>query len=353
MGYCFMSTEKIHSLGELTAKHNHNYRKVFVDNANPFEKDKNEELLPLPINANGQQMDYNDFFKKRMREIGNPKTRKNAVYAIEVVTTFSKEDNIDIETWKKRNVEWLQKEFNKAGDGKNNIASVVYHGDEAGNVHCHAIVIPVNSQNKLCASSYLDGSRALSDMQTSYAKDMEEFGLERGLERGQMKHKDIKKFYADLNRSITVPLPEPQETSMEYHDRVMQQIQELQASLKRKRMKEEAEMRRRIAEEKLLAKKAIENEMRSKKIELERELKGTATVLWNTKKELQGLQTQLQDLCKKYGISMEELEEKIQFADAFSSKYKQLQYADPETYQTLQEIITKMNHLESTMEKGR
>ena len=168
MGYCFMSTEKIHSLGELTAKHNHNYRKVFVDNANPFEKDKNEELLPLPINANGQQMDYNDFFKKRMREIGNPKTRKNAVYAIEVVTTFSKEDNIDIETWKKRNVEWLQKEFNKAGDGKNNIASVVYHGDEAGNVHCHAIVIPVNSQNKLCASSYLDGSRALSDMQTSY-----------------------------------------------------------------------------------------------------------------------------------------------------------------------------------------
>ena len=30
MGYCFMSTEKIHSLGELTAKHNYNHEKILT-----------------------------------------------------------------------------------------------------------------------------------------------------------------------------------------------------------------------------------------------------------------------------------------------------------------------------------
>lgn len=44
-----MTIDKIHSLGELTAKYNHNYRKIQVDNADPRLSKNNEELVHLPI----------------------------------------------------------------------------------------------------------------------------------------------------------------------------------------------------------------------------------------------------------------------------------------------------------------
>ena len=53
MGYCFMSTQKIKTMGQMMAKYNHNYRKANVENADPALYNRNEELLPLQ-NAQGQ-----------------------------------------------------------------------------------------------------------------------------------------------------------------------------------------------------------------------------------------------------------------------------------------------------------
>ena len=82
------------------------------------------------------------------------KIRHDQVYAMEVVSTFSREEDINIEAWKKKNVEWLQKTFNQAGDGRNNIASVVFHADETGNVPCHAIVVPIAPRGRLNTKHY-------------------------------------------------------------------------------------------------------------------------------------------------------------------------------------------------------
>ena len=149
MGYCFVTTQKVKTLGALGAKYNHNYRKVRVDNADPDQIHKNEELLSLPV-QDGRQMSYVDFFHKRFSELPyyqNHKFRNNQNCAIEVVTTFSREDNtesFDLKTWKEKQVSWLKEQFNRAGDGRNNIASVIFHADEPGNMVVYISTVTVD-----------------------------------------------------------------------------------------------------------------------------------------------------------------------------------------------------------------
>ena len=54
----------------------------------------------------------------------------------------------------------------------------------------NAIVIPVDEKGHLNASRFIDGSRTLANLQTSYAESMKEFGLMRGLENSSAKHTD-------------------------------------------------------------------------------------------------------------------------------------------------------------------
>ena len=135
---------------------------------------------------------------------------------MEVVSTFSREEDINIEAWKKKNVEWLQKTFNQAGDGRNNIASVVFHADETGNVPCHAIVVPIAPRGRLNTKHYTGGYKIMHKIQNFYAEAMKQFGLERGLEGGQAKHRDIRKYYANLNRALEIPEVMPFETAEEF-----------------------------------------------------------------------------------------------------------------------------------------
>lgn len=79
----------------------------------------------------------------------------------------------------------------------------------------------------------------MSEMQSSYARDMEEFGLERGLKGSKAKHKDIRKFYAELNRSIeSVPEPEQGESAYEYKKRVLENLETTYAAALRNIEKE-------------------------------------------------------------------------------------------------------------------
>lgn len=225
MGYCFAHVEKIHTVGEMTRKYEHNYRVHQVPNAIPELLNENEELVKL-----GNE-DYASAYKKRIKELGYGKEkgekhiRKNGVLALEVVTTFSREDqeNIDLDKWKKDNVEWLREYFNadpeKYGD---NILSVMYHGDENGCVHCHAFIVPVDDKGNLNASYYLDGRSKMRQLQDSYGEKMAAHGLSRGLKGSFARHEDIKKFYTALNMEINKDLP-PQkngETQGDYYKRL-------------------------------------------------------------------------------------------------------------------------------------
>ena len=146
MGYCFITTQKITDSATLVRKYEHNYRTENVPNAIPELKNNNQELVPL-LDRNGNATTYLDAFKERKNSLEyykDHKMRKDQVKAIEVLTTFSPKDQerIDIEQWKKDNVQWLKDTFDRNTEKYgSNVISVVFHGDECGNVHCHALVI--------------------------------------------------------------------------------------------------------------------------------------------------------------------------------------------------------------------
>lgn len=241
MGYCFLSLQKVKTLGQLKSKFNHNHRVADVENADPMLQHLNKNLIQCQL-MDGTKADYAAAWNERIDNLDyykNHKVYANAVKAMEIVMTFSREDNIDIDAWQKKNIAWLEKTFNVAGDGRSNIMDVTYHADEPGNVHLHAIIIPIDENGHLNASRFTNGSRVMSEMQSSYARDMEEFGLERGLKGSKAKHKDIRKFYAELNRSIeSVPEPEQGESAYEYKKRVLENLETTYAAALRNIEKE-------------------------------------------------------------------------------------------------------------------
>lgn len=223
MGYCFMTLEKIKNYNQLVGKYRHNYRKIDVLNADPEKADLNEELVKL------NDKTYKEAFDEKLKSLGygdTKKVRSNAVYAFEVVTTFSREDreHVDLEQWKKDNVEWLRKEFNadpeKYGD---NVISVIYHADEPGNVHCHAIVVPIDDKGNLNARYYVRSRQKMIELQDSYGALMKKnHDLDRGIKNSTAKHQDIKRYYASLNAQLANSLPEAKdkESAHEYRARV-------------------------------------------------------------------------------------------------------------------------------------
>lgn len=365
MGYCFMTTQKIKSLGSLSSKYIHNYRKVDVPNADPELIDKNDNYY-YTTDDDGIKLDYTDAWKQRMENV--PGFRSDAVRAIEVVMTFSREENIDIETWKQKNLEWLQKTFDVAPDGKSNIIDVIYHADEPGNVHCHAIVIPVDEKGNLNASRFLDGRAALTKLQTEYAKDMKEFGLERGLQNGQARHQDIKKYYADLNNSINnLSEPKENETANDYRDRVLEELETIQAAAKRERDRKDQEMQRKLAEKRIKQEKYFKQQwekLQTQKNELIRQANEENRNLLNTierqKNQIERnekyltlqeekkaeIKDQIDAITLKIG-DMETIEKKVQFFDTFQKQYQLLSQQEPERARIFSEELKHMSELTS------
>lgn len=239
-----MTTSKFHNASQLVHSYNHNYREVQPNNANPDLAHLNHEVIGL----NGQT--YLEAFQERIKTLPyyqNHDFRKNGVMALEIVMTFSAEDieNIDLNEWKQDNAKWLRDNFNicpdKYGD---NVISMVYHGDEVGNVHCHAVVIPVDENGKINAYRYLNNRASYIELQNSYGKAMEKHGLKRGIENSKANHKDIKKFYSELNNAIygiAPPTLEKGETMEQYQQRVAETFKKQQAAHLREKKEWERE----------------------------------------------------------------------------------------------------------------
>ncbi len=347
-----MTTQKIKTMGTLRSKHIHNFRETTVLNADSEQKHLNEEIS-YSCDENGKRLDYNDAWEERMRDLPSYQQhgiRKNAVLAIEVVTTFSREETINLEKWKEENVKWLEKTFNIAPDGKNNVLSVVYHADEPGNVHCHAIIVPVDEKGNLNASRFLDGRRAMSQMQTDYGKSMEQFGLERGLENGRARHQDIKKYYAELNNAIEVSLPKEHEDAVTYRNRVIEELQTMQAAALRERNEKKREMERYLAQKR----KAQEEQIVKERADLKKdrdaylqkakeENKELIDSIERNKRELYYTQKRLEHIEEKIKLTEQDYQElleavadikdtdrKLSFFDTFQKQYHLLSEQEPE-----------------------
>lgn len=223
MAFAIMHWDKIKKSG-LSHAYKHNFREDLPPNADPSRTKQNEEL----VEADGRT--YSDLFEQvqsRMLiespDFGKRKIRSDATYGIEVVMTFSPDaQDIDLEQWKQKNLEWLQESFNPPGneihvhdyDGSNktvtinNVSSVVLHMDE-GVPHLHAFIIPIDEKGVLNASYYVAGLKNWTRLQDSYAEKMRPLGLERGEEKSPASHKDIGRYHNRINKAVSQELPEP------------------------------------------------------------------------------------------------------------------------------------------------
>lgn len=239
----------ISQVASLTNRYNHDKRIADCENADPERRHLNETLVKVP-GMPGESKTYVQGVEERIQALPyyqDHKIRKNAVISYDVVLTFSKGADealrMDIEEWKRRNVEFLRNTFNVAPDGRSNIISMEYHGDES-TPHIHAVVVPIDERGRLNARRFTGGSRMMSDLQTSYAKEMSVFGLERGLEGSSARHVDIRKWYASVNKAMDVPVPTNGESAIDYYSRLREDISSYKAALHKREQKNRADFRR-------------------------------------------------------------------------------------------------------------
>ena len=337
-GYCFMRLEKVKTSGALKSLYNHNYRVANVRNAIPEFKNENEELVKL-LGEDGSEMDYAEKFKERVKDC--PPFRKDAVRAYEIVTTFSREKDVDLEEWKKANVKWLKDTFNKAGDGKDNVISVVYHGDETGNVHCHAVVIPIDPRGRLNASYYTNGHAMFVNMQNSYYKEMKQFGLERGQEGSTASHRDIAHWYSSLNNlKGKIPPVEKGESAAQYRQRIMENFDALTIALYGDVDRKKRKMEQQFEKERKLEREAWKKEFASSRETLQEDLKELQEDIAKAESTYNDI---VQDIETISVLPEKEIAEKVAYAEYISNKAEILKHDEPEYYEDLKSYIESLD----------
>ncbi|NAR62055.1 MobV family relaxase [Acinetobacter haemolyticus] len=198
MAYAILRTAKLKSFGEIGGSLSHNYRTRHTPNADPIRTPNNAHSSSTPFSVM-------DGIKQRLPE----KTRSNAVLCVEYLITASPEwsgwqDQKQEADFFRRSLEWLEHKH-----GKENVIATSIHRDET-TPHLVAYVVPIDSNGKLNARSFLGGRAALSKMQTDFHAKVKDLGLERGLEGSKAEHKTVKEFYAELQE----PLPKPEKINV-------------------------------------------------------------------------------------------------------------------------------------------
>lgn len=190
MGYAILRVDKIKSAVAGNARLKHNRRQTDCITTNPGKKN-----MCVFFNEQMEKDRYKNFREIFHERVKDQKIRKNAVYAIEVVQTFT-ENSIPeekLEAWIEANAKWLCETF-----GESNIIDCQGHRDQKV-FHLHTLIIPLDD-GKLNAHKYLGGSRhRMMELQDSYSESMKQFGLSRGIsrEQTQARHESTKKW---LNR---------------------------------------------------------------------------------------------------------------------------------------------------------
>ena len=241
MGYATVRIEKIKTSHEMNSRYKHNFREYDVANADGKVSDLNREVKSM-IGLTYEEAAEQELLRMRINGYNGRGIRKDAIRGLEVLLSYSQEDKdkVPVDRWIEKSVEWLEKTFNPKdhqivitdeNGNKNtiesdNVKSIVVHFDEAV-PHIHAFVVPINENGSLNAHSYIAGRVKLQNIQTSYAKEMEEFGLKRGTRGQKTPHENVAKFYTELNKAVSTELPEIRqgETIQEYRERANEEFQ--------------------------------------------------------------------------------------------------------------------------------
>ena len=189
------------------------------------------------------------------------KISHNQVRAIRVILSGSPDDMQRIQNegklndWCRDSLDWLRKEV-----GNENIVSAVLHLDEK-TPHIHATVVPIvrgerrkakqeqqsnkkkykkknSNAPRLCADDIMSREK-FKHFQTTYAKAMSKYGLERGRDGSEARHISTQQFYRDLfteNENLKEDIDILQEQKSE----VNQELSRIKSEIKTEKLKSSA-----------------------------------------------------------------------------------------------------------------
>ena len=213
MGYAVLHLEK--AKGADSGMSAHIERTIQPKNADPKRTHLNRELIQFPDGVRNRTA----AIQHRLDTAGlKRKIGKNQVQTIRIVLTGTRADMEQIEQtgrldeWCQDNLDWLRKTY-----GTDNVVSAVLHMDEE-TPHIRATIVPIvqterKKQKKeqtvkkryrtkapaprLCADEVM--SRAnLIRYQDTYAEQMAEYGLQRGIKGSEAQHISTHEYYRSL-----------------------------------------------------------------------------------------------------------------------------------------------------------
>ena len=182
-----LRVSKLKSLVELRKCGRHNARTAPVSNA--IESKKNENILEGP----------SDLVPEFKRCTDGMTVRKNAVYAIEILATFSASaaDRIDSEQFFRDSQRWVVTHFG----GEKNLIQSALHRDEK-TPHCHFVVVPVDGRNRLNCAHFVGSKLALRHCQNTFQSEVaKNYGLDRGKIGSKRRHIPSRQYFEAIQQT--------------------------------------------------------------------------------------------------------------------------------------------------------
>lgn len=193
MGYAILRTDKLKSPQAVRRSLLHAFREQDTPNADPDKTPENSHI------GAANAAEALDRFNARLPD----KVRKNAVLCIEYLIAASPEDmkgktRAEQDAYFADALKWL-----KVRHGAENVVYAGIHRDET-TPHMYAYVVPLDERGKLNCRSFLGGAKALSEMQTDFAKRVgQQHGLQRGIEGSKARHTTVQQYYARANEAFS------------------------------------------------------------------------------------------------------------------------------------------------------
>ena len=191
--YAIFRAEKIKSRleGAQLIRHSERSGKVLPANVDPKRQSLNRRLFPEAYGAANAFKRWRTRLGKKRKGV-RKLTRKNGVMAVELFMGMTPSENPIITTeqvdnWVLDSIKWAEDNFG----GKQNVFAGATNLDET-TPHVHIFVIPIDDKGKLNCRKFLGGGAKLKQLQTSYAKAVEKYGLQRGKEGSRRKHIPIR-----------------------------------------------------------------------------------------------------------------------------------------------------------------
>ena len=247
MGFVVLHMEKAHGSDSGTTAHIERF--IIPKNAAPTRTHLNRKLITYPDGIK----DRSAAIQRRLEEAGlTRKIGNNQVRAIRINVSGTHEDMERIEK-EGRLDEWCADNIRYFADlfGKENIVAAHLHRDEE-TPHIHVTLVPiVKGERKrrkrekqvkkryrkkpadtvrLCADDIMTRLK-LKSYQDSYAVAMAKYGLQRGIDGSQARHKSTTQYYRDTQRladslkAEVVDLQQQKETAQEELKRAKKEVQ--------------------------------------------------------------------------------------------------------------------------------